>query len=180
MDGVMAFAIILLLFPAYQSLSHVISIPYWSSHNTKVASLIQGISGVVNIPMSYFALAPKDAWLPGFGLGALGLAVVVVINQIITVNIMIWWISRHYGWKFDWAYQVVGLGGALLLGSLSYYSIVFAVDYLSMNLFFQVLSSFLLFAVLVSISIWFFPSLAGLKRSDLTYFFKNRSWKTNT
>ena len=70
----------------------------------------------ISIPVSYFVQASPDALIPGFGLGAEGMAWKMVLLNTVWANLTVWLISRHYDWKFDWLYQVVGLATFLFLG----------------------------------------------------------------
>jgi len=165
-DGRMTLAV-MLLFPVHQSLVHITGALYWGSQKTKVRSILGIIFMAVNIPITYFVLAPKGAWLPGLELGSLGMALTVVISQIIMANVLVWWISRDYGWKFDWVYQLVGLGGALLLGGLAYYLVMLMAEYLVLTLLFKVGSAFILYCIMAGYSIWLMPWIAGVTRQDI-------------
>jgi O-antigen/teichoic acid export membrane protein len=115
--GAPAFAV-MLVYPVHQALGQI---------NGTTASATQSLSGYVmigsasmlfSVGLTYFAVAPTTAALPGLGWGAFGLALKLVLVQIATVNVIGAWLARRLAIPFDWRYQlVVGLG-VLVLGYL--------------------------------------------------------------
>ena len=111
---------IMFLYPIHQSLGQINATMYFALELTFPYVVIGSVHLITSIFVIYFILAPSDAFFPGLGLGAIGLALKMVILQIICVNVYIWWLSRHQGWSFDIGYQVVSIGLFLILGFLSY------------------------------------------------------------
>src|SRR5207244_2879825 len=54
-----------------------------------------------------FVLASSSAALPGLGLGAVGLAVKLLVLQVIGVNLQSTTIARAHGWRSDSAFQAI-------------------------------------------------------------------------
>jgi hypothetical protein len=71
---------------------------------------------LISVPISYLVLAPPVHGIPGLHLGAAGLALRTLIINMIFVNINVWYLSRKYGWKLDFAYQPVMLGWSIIAG----------------------------------------------------------------
>jgi len=66
--------------------------------------------------VTYFTLAPGTAALPGLGLGAVGLALKMVVLNIVSVSLLAYIIARENGWKAEYVYQVVVFSVLFTLG----------------------------------------------------------------
>ena len=165
-DGAIALAI-MFLFPIHQSLGQVCATMLMASSNTKTRLFIACITMGVSVPVSYFVQASPDALVPGFGLGAVGMAWKIVLLNVIWANLAVWLIARRYGWKFDWAYQVVSLVAFL---SLSWFSFEFISGFdfiVSLGLIIKASVTLLLYSVLSGLIILAWPWILGMTREEL-------------
>ena len=121
----------------------------------------------ISIPISYFIQASQNAWMPGFNLGALGMAWKMVVLNCIFVNSVSWWIAKKYGWKFDWAYQVVGVVVTLFLGWISYELIMGLNSIILINIYFQIGLALIIYGIMITVAIWFLPWLTGYSQEDI-------------
>lgn len=65
---------------------------------------------MISIPVTYFVLVPTDvSFLPGLGMGAVGIAIKMVVISVVSVNLQAWIIARICGWSFDWLFQAIGI-----------------------------------------------------------------------
>ena len=158
---------IMFLFPVHQSLAYFTHTLFFATENTKAQLYLRCIFWGVSIPVSYLVLAPKNAMVPGLELGAMGMAWKVVILQILSVNLMIWWISREFKWKFDWAYQVISLSVVLFFGWIAHEVVMGINSIFMMNLFLTFGIAFLLYSLMSGMFLWFFPWVAGLSREEI-------------
>jgi O-antigen/teichoic acid export membrane protein len=107
---------IMFLYPVHQSMGQVGGIMLYATGRVR-AKALSGIGIMLaSILVSYFVLAPREAVIPGMGLASTGLAIKMVAMQFISVNIIAFLIARGLGVAFDWLYQLVGLGIAVLAG----------------------------------------------------------------
>jgi len=89
---------IMTLFPIYQAYNQLNGSFLKATNQTKLFRDI-GISiATIGIPISYFLLASRGGW--GLHLGASGLAIKIVVLQIITVNLRLWFNARYLKLKF--------------------------------------------------------------------------------
>jgi len=149
---------IMLLYPIHQSLGQINGTMFFAMELTRPYVVINSIHLITSIIAIYFLLAPNDMILPGFGLGAIGLALKMVILQIIFVNVSIWWLSRKNGWNFDFAFQIAGIVLFLIIGFISYElvnTIVNNPEYILIRLFISALIYFVLVTVLFYKAPWF-------------------------
>lgn len=158
---------VMFLYPVHQSMGQITGTMFLATGKTKPYTIMGMLLMLISIPVSYIILAPADARIPGFGLGSTGLAIKMVVLQLIGVNVYAWYISRMYNWKFDWLYQVIGLGGAVLAGWLAYASIAAVTSGMQLNLFLRGGLSFVLYALLAGGMIWATPWLVGMDRMEI-------------
>ena len=121
---------IMFLYPVDQARGQVVGTMLLAMEDTR-ATLFFGVSSnLLGLVLAWFLLADSGASVAGLGLGAVGLAVKMVLIQFITVNASLWWISHKLQMAFAWLYQFVALGGCLLLGYASYLMVnaAFAAD----------------------------------------------------
>jgi O-antigen/teichoic acid export membrane protein len=162
--------VLMLIFSAFASLAQINGSMLLASGKSKAHVVFGIIFMGISIPCSYFILASEDAYLPGLQLGSLGLAVKMLVFLILHVNVVSWWISRDHGWKFDWIYQVIALGGALGFGWLSFQCVENLSLLVSINLFFQAGLMLLLYCGFVGMMMWWMPWVAGVSRQEVKNF----------
>lgn len=165
---------IMFLYPVHQSMGQIVGTMYYATGKTKPYANVVLAFMLISIPVTYFALAPKDALIAGFALGSTGVAVKMVVLQLISVNALAWWISRIYGWKYDWMHQVIGLGGAVLAGWLAYVSVAAATSGMQLHLFLRGGLSFVLYSFLMAGMIWTMPWLLGMERAEILAIIRRR------
>ncbi len=89
---------IMALFPIYRAYNQLNGSLLKATDQTKLFRDI-GISiAVIGIPISYFLLASRGS--SGLNLGAFGLAIKIVVLQIITVNLRLWFNAKYLKLKF--------------------------------------------------------------------------------
>jgi O-antigen/teichoic acid export membrane protein len=111
---------IMLLYPIHQSMGQIGGTMLYASGHTKKYMAVSALVMMFSIPVSYLMLAsPSNAIIPGFGLGAVGMAVKMVLVGVVSVNLQAWVIGRYCGWKLDWVFQAVGITLMIALGFLA-------------------------------------------------------------
>ena len=164
--GFVALAV-MFLYPIHQSLGQISTTLLMASGKTKTRLIIGSISVSVSIPVSYFVQASPDALVPGFGLGAVGMAWKMVLLNTIWANLTCWLVSKHYNWKFDWVFQVVGLVAFLFLGWFSFEAINAVDGIASLGLTLKFIATLLLYLTLSGLVIWILPWLIAMTREEL-------------
>lgn len=164
--------LIMFFFPIHQSMGQVGGTMLLASGKTYSYLFISGAFMLVSLPISYMVQAPvSDAFIPGFELGAVGMAVKMVVLNIASVNVMAYVVARHCKIKYEWLYQVVGIGGAVAIGFASktvagaLWDVSAGLDKtrLIMPFFFSVI----LYLPLVFVLVWSMPWLVGMERDEI-------------
>ena len=109
---------LMFLYPVHQSLGQIQGTYFFASGQTGTYTRIGIVLMALSIPVTYLVVAPAASPVPGLSLGALGLALKMVVLQIVGVNIQAAVIDRANGWAPDYAHQALVLGGFAALGWL--------------------------------------------------------------
>lgn len=168
---------IMFLYPIHQSLGQITSTVYMATNNTKHYVIIGNISLVVSIIVVYLFLAPNTLFIPGLNLGATGVALKMVLVQMVFVNIQIIHISNIFKWKFDWIYQPVNIVVLLSSSFFSKYimnSIINNISVTNDNLLFMLsfMLSGIIYIFLIVLYVYLTPDMIGFNRSELVKIFR--------
>jgi len=160
---------LMFLYPVHQSMGQITHTMFYALGKTKAQANIGILFMVVSIPTAYILLAPKSAIIPGFQLGAIGLALKMVGCQILAVNISAFFVARYTNAAFNWSHQIYVL---LLLLPIGFLSKFFAQHILSLASFggytvLVMVVSGIFYLVIVAILIRYFPSIAGLNMDQI-------------
>ena len=156
---------LMLFYPVHQSLGQITGTMLLAMEKTKAQSYIGIFFMSISIIVTYVLLAPKTAIVPGFDYGATGLALKMVLCQLIGVNISIFFVSRYIKIPFDWKYQIwliclMPSGFIIKKLSENFISILsFEVTLIS-----SITVSLIFYLIFISTIIYFFPALAGIKK----------------
>lgn len=110
---------VMFLYPIHQSMGQISSTMLYATERVSTQVMIASCFMILSIIVTYFVLATSSARIPGLGLGSIGLALKMVVLQIIQVNIVAFVIARGSGWTFQWLYQPVNVIGCATLGWLA-------------------------------------------------------------
>lgn len=164
---------LMLVFPLHQSLGQIASTMLMAAEKTRLYLAISVTIMAANFPVTFFLLSPPGGTVPGLGLGAMGMAAKMVFLNIIAVNVIFWILARIYKWKFEWFYQVAGLGLALAAGTLVKSGAVHMLGTKGAGL--AALAPAFLLAGALYLSVAYgllkaMPWLVGLNRAELSYY----------
>lgn len=156
---------IMFLYPVHQSMGQIGGTMLLATERVSTHVVIGIIFMIASMGVSYLVLAPGDAFIPGFNLASEGLAIKMIVMQLIQVNVMAYIIARSWNWPFDWVYQPVSLLGCIFIGWLAY----FLVNEIIGNAFsvFVVMGfGGLVYIMLMTGFLYTLPWLAGLSREE--------------
>ena len=160
---------LMFFYPVHQSMGQIGLTMLYATEQTRVQVIIGLVFMATSIVVVYFMLAPTTMIVPGLGLASQGLAIKMVVMQLIQVNILAFFIARIFGWKFEWLYQLVGLGSAVAAGWLSKLLIV---SILSGHTFILMAGSWIVYLIIMSMVVYIMPWVIGLTHDELrSYYF---------
>lgn len=154
---------LMFLYPIHQSLGQVNGTMFFALERTRPYVLIGICSMIVSTCFAYFMIASTDAAIPGLGLASKGLALKMVIIQVITVNFSIWYLSKEMGWRFEWVYQLSNTVLLMALGCLAHYLIGYVLGG-DLSTLFRLASALVLYLLMVLFVVYCVPSVVGLDR----------------
>lgn len=107
---------IMFIYPIHQSTGQITGTMLLATERVSLQVVLGIVFMVASMAVTYVVLAPRDAMVPGLGLASIGLALKMVVMQIISVNAVAFAIARIWKWRMDWVYQPVGLLSCVALG----------------------------------------------------------------
>jgi O-antigen/teichoic acid export membrane protein len=160
---------IMFIYPIHQSIGQVIGTMYLALGLSKEYVIIGIIFMVISIFISYLLLAPRTSLFPGLALASSGLAIKMVLMQIISANVYIWWLSKKLKFNFNFLFQFYALIIFLLIGYTSFF---FAIYFSPFESFFFKITLGLLFYTTLSL-ITIFKSNFFIDFKTIIISFKN-------
>ena len=160
---------IMFLFPIHQSLGQINGTYSFATSQTKLYSNMAIFGNLLSIPITYFVLASPASRIPGLDLGSVGLALKMVVLQMILVNIFGYFICRVSGWRFRFVYQFFIVGFLLVVAFFSKWVLWGDIGFLELNMSSAVKLFFypVMYLSFAGSLVIFSPQLAGLDKKQL-------------
>ena len=163
LGGVFAFSL-MLIFPVHQSMGQLGNAMLMATQNIKSHVILGMIFSSIGFIVAFIMLSPSV----GLGLAATGLAFKMVFVQFLAVNAKFWVISRIFGWKFNWASQLIILGSCLSLGLLCKYLVS---NLLELDFIVLLAVSSSIYISIICLLIWSYPEkMTGFSSSEIVNF----------
>jgi len=165
---------IMFFYPITQTLGFLAGTLFLAAGKTKEYFYYTFWFLLLSLPVGYLSQAPATAAVPGLGLGAIGLALKMVLFNFVAMNALMAWARRCISVPYEWKFQFGTLGVLLGLG--------FAVTELSRLLFdfYPVGTTLTLRSALIPFGfagivylllggavLCFYPALAGLSKAEI-------------
>jgi O-antigen/teichoic acid export membrane protein len=163
--------ILLCLAPIHQTYGQLSGSLMAATDRTREYGGITIFMTLLGLPVTYFMLAPEAYW--GLNLGATGLAIKLVVLQIIDVNIQLWYNTRQLGLKIRklFGHQILVVLLFILFAFIGK-SIVGA--FLEIGIV-ALLASGMIFLLFVLTIIFTYPGLVSMSRFELLNHIKTPS-----
>ena len=160
--------VLMFLYPMPHSLSQISGTILSGLGKTKVPANIGMVMMALSFPLSYLALAPSNAAVPGLNLGALGLVAKMLIIHLLEANLLAFQLCKYFQIPHKIAYQIML---PIVLVVASYLCKILSSSLLSVLGYHNfpqiiILSGIIFYGTLLT-AVWFFPSLIGVSRQDL-------------
>jgi len=158
--------LVMFFFPIYQAIGQLVTTMYVALEFIKEHVVFGIIYVLISAASSYFVLATPSHIVPGLGLGSFGLAIKLVILQIMQVTYLMWWLSRKMNWTFTIVYQFVEIVLFTAIGLFLYYVLVGS-RWFDFNIVVSLILYSSAYATLSSTLFIVFPELIGMNRSEI-------------
>jgi O-antigen/teichoic acid export membrane protein len=158
---------IMAFYPIHQTYGQLSGSVFYATGQTALYRNIGVAFMLIGLPVTYFLIAPPEKF--GLDAGATGLAIKMVVIQIIGVNVQLYYNARLLGLRF-WSYLGHQLGSIGVLLTIAFLASLFVECVLGVsgNIIINFVSSGILYSILVAGVIIFFPLVFGLNRNDIT------------
>ncbi|MEO5360771.1 MAG: oligosaccharide flippase family protein [Nitrospirota bacterium] len=160
---------VMAFYPIHQTYGQLVASAYFAMGKTVLYRNIGIIVSAAGVPVSFFLIASPKHF--GFGAGAAGLAVKMAAINIISVNALLFYISKPIGISFVHylRHQAICIG----FMTVAAYVTAIIIDPLTKDhMIMGFLTSGIIYTLAVSAFVFFIPSLAGLKKGDIQYILK--------
>ena len=160
---------LMLFYPIHQSIGQVTGTMLFALGMTKTKALIGIIFMGASIVITIVFLAPRSWIIPGLQLGAFGLALKMVICQLLAVTLMGFYVAHYISVQYDWIYQfyvVLVLLSAGFISKFAAHKIVSVFNFADPVILIMVVAG-LLYLSLASTLLWYRPTLAGIERDQI-------------
>lgn len=164
--GALAAVTIMAFYPVHQTYGQLTSSVFFATGQTTLYRNIGIVFLILGLPVTYFLIAPADKW--GLNAGATGLAIKMVLINVLSVNVQLYFNTKHLHLSF-WQYLGYQFSSVICL-------LIFAgiaaegVDYflaLRTNILINFLVSGLVYSMMVAGLAYFLPAVFGIRREDM-------------
>ncbi len=163
--GGTATLMIMFFYPLHQSMGQIASTIAFTTGGVVAYVKIGMAFMAISILVTYFVLASPDAPIPGLGMGSLGLASKMVLMQILSVNVLAFYLSRSLGIKFDWLFQPITI---LLTAGAGFFAFKFSQDIVLFDsVVFKLAVYGALYFLLIAFTVYRLPWLVGITRVEI-------------
>lgn len=170
--GGVATLTLMFFYPIHQSMGQITGTMAYATGQLSLYARIGMIFMAVSILVTYFILAPDTAALPGADLGSLGLACKMVIMQIVSVNVLAFYLAHRLEIRYDWVFQPITVIITLFIG----FSVHFiASPFILGDIIFwpNFILSGLIYLISLILLVVIAPNLIGLERTDIAKVLKS-------
>ena len=157
---------IMAFYPIHQTYGQLSGSVFYATDQTKLYRNVAVLFMLIGIPVTYFLLASRAQY--GLGLGAVGLALKMVIFNIVINNVLLYFNARYLRLPFGWyvAHQIFSVVIFLVIA----WMVTFGIDHClaGSGVLWRFLWAGLGYFFIMIGFIYFFPALLGLGRQDIS------------
>jgi len=154
---------VMAFYPIHQTYGQLASSVFLAIEETKIIRNIGVSTGLIGLLISYLLLMPAEHY--GFEMGALGLAIKIVLIQFISVTIYLWYNTKLLNLPFHKfiGHQIIVIAFLLMFTKFSQYLTAFITTHILINF----LTSGVIYTVFVLMLIIIYPRIIVMTRRDL-------------
>ena len=168
--GALVAIAIMALYPMHQTYGQLTGSVFYASGQTVTYRNISIVITLVGLPLTYLLIAPKN--LMGFETGSTGLAIKMVLLNIIGVNVQLYFASRFLKIRFS-RYILHQIGTVAFMAAIAF-TVKYVVDeivFLPGGVLANFLIAGLLYSIIIIIVTYYYPILFGISKQDVRSIF---------
>jgi len=157
---------VMALLPLHQTYGQLAGAVLLANENTKIIRNIGVSTGLIGLLISYLLLMPAEHY--GFEMGAIGLAIKMLLTQFILVTIYLWFTTRFLNLSFYkfLGHQILVIALLLMLTKFSQHLTAFITTHILINF----LISGVIYTVFVLMLIIIYPRIIVMTRRDFNHY----------
>ena len=167
-EGAATAVTIMAFYPLHQTYGQLSGSVFLATGQTHLYRNIGVVLMLLGLPITYFMIVPKEPW--GLGMGASGLAIKMVLFNIMYVNVQLYFNSKYLKFSFFkfLVHQIFVIVCLLIIAMIATIAgnKVLAI-WGSESVVFSFLLSGVLYTLMVIGLIYFLPIFMGLKKQDI-------------
>lgn len=165
-SGALLPVMLMSLYPIHQTYGQLSGSVFYATGQTRLYRNIGVFFMLIGVPLTYLFIAPPK-WF-GFGLGSTGLALKMILQQFLGVNVQLYFNAKFLGLSFMFflKHQILSIGMFVFTALLSS-AVVSQVVFLKEILLVNFVSSGILYSLLVLLMFLKFPEIFGLNVQDV-------------
>lgn len=171
-QGAILAVIIMSFFPLHQTYGQLSGSVFLATGQTKLYRNIGVVSMVLGLPVTFFLIAPKSYM--GMDAGAIGLAMKMVLVNVITVNVQLYYNAKFMALSY-WRYlghQIISVSCMLLIAWGTVMSMN-QIAWMSQHLLTSFIITGLIYTLIVIGVVYKCPILFGLHKEDFVMLFNS-------
>jgi len=163
-SGAITAVAIMAIYPLHQTYGQLSGSVFLATGQTVIYKNIGLVMMMIGLPITYFILAPPS--LGGLGIGANGLAVKMVVLNIVWVNIQLYYNARYLdiSLKYYLRHQIVSAACLMVMALISTFAVERIVGFDRGITVFLLAGT--LYTTLAVVFAYFFPGVFGLQKDD--------------
>lgn len=158
---------LMFIYPVHQTLGILTGTLLYATGYIRLQVTLGLFFSAVSLACGFYLMAPDTVWRYGLNLGAEGLAIRFVLVNAVFVNVWAFMISRLFGWRFKWLYQVMLLSLTLTCG---YAAKAIITVFLSLHTIMTMSISAVLYLSIIALLVYRWPIIAGFTRDEIREF----------
>jgi len=155
---------VMALYPIHQTFGQMNGSFFMGTNQTKIYSKIGIAFLIIGIPFTFFMIAPTN--LLGLNLSSLGLAIKMVVIQLIGVNVELFFISKIL--KFSYWFILKNQFLIICVLGLNALVALYVSDFIVKRVFVSFFLSGVLYTLTTALLLYAFPALINTSRKDLS------------
>ena len=156
---------IMAFYPLHQTYGQLSTSVFLATEQTRLLSNVTCVFLILGLPLTCFLLAPVA--FHGLGMGAIGLAIKMVVMNIVITNALLYFNAKFLNLSFSWylGHQLISVAVFITLALLA----TMSVDrFIPGHVLLRFLGAGLGYLLMVMGAVFIFPGVLGLGRQDIT------------
>jgi O-antigen/teichoic acid export membrane protein len=159
---------LMFIYPVHQTLGILTGTLLYATGYIRLQVTLGLFFSAVSLAFGFYLMAPDTVWRYGLNLGAEGLAIRFVLVNAVFVNVWAFMISRLFGWRFKWFYQVMLLSLTLTCG---YAAKALITVFFPLHTIMTMSISAVLYLSIIALLVYRWPIITGFTREEMREFF---------